>query len=326
MSINITRVESASDNQWDDIWRHSDTAAFFHSRWWAETWEAFTGGVMTPSPLLLTFEDEKQALLPFSVQHLYKGLVKRYISSPGGTFGGWISAGHLEDSHAASIGSFIRKDTPNLDWRLNPYDTLTNAAKFDGGEPEQTQVLSLDTGFDAILKNLTKGHYSAAKKAEKAGVSITQAHTLEQWQQYYHTYQDTQRRWGSTTTSTYDWPFFHYLFKLRSPYVKLWLALYEDNAAAGALCFYSKHHAVYWHGAAMEKYLKVRPVNLLILKAIEHACQHGYKWFDFNPSGKHQGVRSFKKSFGTIDLDCPLITLTSRWAKLLGTASRLLHR
>lgn len=323
MPVKISSVEPATDDRWDEIWRRCEYATFFHSRPWAATWRAFTGSVINPAPLLLQFEDGKKALLPFSMQRHYKGLLKRYISSPGGTFGGWISADDLEETHAQSLGDFMRKKTADLDWRLNPYDKLSAAAGMGAGKQEQTQVLDLETGYDAILKNLTKGHYSAAKKAEKAGIKISRAQSLEDWRHYFQAYEDTQRRWGNSTTSRYDWEFFHYMFQLRSPDITLWLAKYDNEVAAGALCFYAKNHVVYWHGAALEKHLKLRPVNLLIVKAIEHACQNNYRWFDFNPSGKLEGVRSFKKSFGTIDLDCPLISLTSLKAKLLSLASRL---
>jgi hypothetical protein len=323
MALKISRIRPASDGEWDAIWRKCEYATFFHSRLWAETWRAFTGGVMNPSPLLVEFDDGKKALLPLSFQRHFKGLVKRYISSPGGTFGGWITADELGEAHAARLGRFLTKKTANLVWRLNPYDKLVTAAGITGGNEEQTQVLDLERGFDKILKNLTKGHYSAAKKAGKAGVIIKQAATLDEWQLYYEVYEDSLRRWGQSTTSYYDWELFHYMYRLNSPCIKLWLALYKDEVAAGALCFYAKNHVVYWHGAALEKFFKFKPVNLLIVKAIKHACDNGYKWFDFNPSGNLEGVRKFKKSFGTQEMNCPVITFTSWTSRLLSIAARL---
>jgi lipid II:glycine glycyltransferase (peptidoglycan interpeptide bridge formation enzyme) len=40
---------------------------------------------------------------------------------------------------------------------------------------------------------------------------------------------------------------------------------------------------------------------------IRHAVEHGYRWFDFNPSGGHEGVQKFKARFGTVPLSCPMI-------------------
>jgi lipid II:glycine glycyltransferase (peptidoglycan interpeptide bridge formation enzyme) len=89
------------------------------------------------------------------------------------------------------------------------------------------------------------------------------------------------------------------------------LAKYEDRSIAGALCFYTKNHVVYWHGAAYSDYFELRPVNLLMYEAIKDACENGYSWFDFNPSGGHEGVKAFKKSFGPTALRSDVVNIYS---------------
>ncbi len=72
----------------------------------------------------------------------------------------------------------------------------------------------------------------------------------------------------------------------------------------------AQNHAVWFHrnhGAALEDYFTLRPVNLLLYEAIKHACEEGYAWFDFNPSGGHEGVRAFKRSFGTESRPSPVV-------------------
>ena len=59
-----------------------------------------------------------------------------------------------------------------------------------------------------------------------------------------------------------------------------------------------------------------------MLEAIEQCCADGYGWFDFNPSGDLEGVRAFKKSFGTEDLPCPMVKVRSKPVKgLQGTVA-----
>jgi len=106
-------------------------------------------------------------------------------------------------------------------------------------------------------------------------------------------------------------------FSCSSNNVRLWLAIFDDQVVAGALCFYAKKHVVYWHGAALEKYFKHRPVNLLMYEAIKSACEEGYSWFDFNPSGGHEGVKAFKKSFGAKEMKSDVVVIKSRKMKLL---------
>jgi CelD/BcsL family acetyltransferase involved in cellulose biosynthesis len=120
----------------------------------------------------------------------------------------------------------------------------------------------------------------------------------------------------------YGWELFKEMFERYSPDVKLWLAVCYGKIIAGALCFYSKHHVAYWHGAAYSDYFKLRPVNLLMYEAIRHACEQGYSWFDFNPSGGHEGVKAFKRSFGTQEVLCPVVKTQSSFSKVLKLLQR----
>ena len=60
------------------------------------------------------------------------------------------------------------------------------------------------------------------------------------------------------------------------------------------LNFYHNRHAVYWHGAFVERYFEQRPSNLVHAEAIRDACERGFDWYDFNPSGPAPGVVRFK--------------------------------
>ena len=97
--------------------------------------------------------------------------------------------------------------------------------------------------------------------------------------------------------------------ELNSEKVRLWLAFCDDNVIAGALCFYAKRHVVYWHGAAYSDKFTSHPAQLLMREIIADACARQYWWFDFNPSGGHNGVREFKAKFGVENLSCPFFEL-----------------
>jgi hypothetical protein len=326
MKLKISQIRSAQDDEWDSIWQACGYSTYFHSREWAEIWHCWTNGDMCPAPRLVCFSDGKRALLPLSFGRHFKGLIKQYISSPAGTFGGWISADDLGDEHAVLLGRYLIHQLGNLVWRLNPYDERVFAVELPEGRKDETQVLDLADGFDAIFKRWTKGHRSAVRQAQKAGVSVKLASTPEDWQLYYQVYENSLRRWRDKASSRYGWEIFQHMFQKKSPQIKLWLAIYQDTVVAGALCFYAKKHVVYWHGAALKEFFNFRPVNLLLWEIIKNACEMGYQWFDLNPSGGHEGVRKFKKSFGAQEMSCPLITTTSRMYRVLSLIARLKHR
>ncbi len=318
MSISIKEFRRVTDPEWDAAWEECDSATYFHSREWAEVWGAYTNGFIQPSPRWALFSDHKTALLPLSRTRSYKGLVSHYLSSPGGTFGGWLCKPDLTLAHKRLLADYLTCRLGNLVWRMNPYETFIDHPCADMRE-DQTDVLDLTTGIDGLFRRWSKGHRSAVHKAIKQGVKVRTAVALNDWETYFQLYQSSLKRWAEKASSRYEWSFFRTMYNLRSSHAKLWLACFNNVLVAGALCFYSKRHVVYWHGAALEDYFHLRPMNLLLYEAIRDGCERGYRWFDFNPSGGHDGVRAFKKSFATQPLSCPVVAVES-------PASRLLRR
>lgn len=147
---------------------------------------------------------------------------------------------------------------------------------------------------------------------------------MSDWQQYYHVYENTLLRWGDRASSRHSWEIFNEMFQRNSANIKLWLAINKDEVVvAGAIIFYAKKHVVYWHGAALGEYFCFRPVNLLFYEIIKNTCAKRYSWFDFNPSGGHEGVVRFKKSFGAKTVCYPIITITKSTKSMILLLSRL---
>ncbi len=308
--MKISSISNANNKEWDETWAACPYATYFHSGEWAEIWAQYTAGQfeqLKAAAQLISFTDGKKALLPLSYYASYRGLIKKYVSSPGGTFGGWLSSDELTSEHARLLSEHILQNLPALEWRINPYDPLKYIPESSCMQQETTSTLSLEDDFEKIFRSWSKGHIAAVAQARKNGITIGQASDREAWRRYFNAYEQSIERWGKDKSSGYRWELFNLIYEKRSPHVRLWTASKEDKIIAGALCFYAKKHVVYWHGAALQDYFKMRPVNLLLYEAIKDAKQQGYAWFDFNPSGKLEGVRAFKKSFGTEEFSCPLI-------------------
>ncbi len=317
MTLSIAKTWVPSAGEWDDAWRNCPYSTYFHSREWAEIWADYSHGKITPVPLGVMLSDGTQIVLPFSKEKIFKGLVKRYISSPAGTFGGWLSRTPLDQHQQVLLMKLITKRYPDLIWRFNPYEKVLHADGLGCLTVGETHALDLSIGFEEIYRGWTKGHSSAARQARKAGVEIRTAETREDWESYYRVYEDSLKRWGENTTLVYAQYFFELLFQRASPNVRLWLAKYDGVVIAGALCFYSPSRVEYWHGAALSSHFELRPVHLLIYEAIKDAAERGLKWFDFNPSGGLEGVKAFKRSFGAAPLESNVLSLISTKQKLI---------
>jgi CelD/BcsL family acetyltransferase involved in cellulose biosynthesis len=299
MKPRIARTRPASSVEWDAIWRGCGYATYFHSRGWAEIWSEYSRGRVRPAPLLLEFPDQRRALLPLSRERVFRGLMTRVLSSPAGTYGGWISDTSLDDADGRLLTEWLLQRHRLLVWRQNPY-APGPVATGAGWKHEDTQMLDLSVGFDAVLREWTKGHRSAVSKAKRSGVMTRLAGDARDWLDYYAVYEDSLRRWGGAASSRYDRRLFEILQRRADSdgNIRLWLATHQDRIVAGAICLQGPASMVYWHGAALEQYFDMRPVNLLLHDAIRDADERKLAWFDFNPSGGHAGVEHFKAGFG----------------------------
>ena len=327
MTLSIVKIRSASTSEWDQIWQACDYATYFHSREWAEIWQSYTQGKIHPAPKLIGFSDRRTVLLPCSVQESFHGLAKIYLSSPEGTFGGWISEDSIEPAHADLLTNFLTRKVGNLVWRMNPYAEYSGHDSQAVLQPDETHTLALSDGFDALVSTWKKGNASMLRKTHKArkeGISVQTLVSKQDWLVYYQVYQNSLQRWGREVESGYRWELFETMRQKKSDSIKLWAAIYQNQIIAGALCFYAKHHVVYWHGAALSDFFNLRPINLLMTEIIQNACSQQYRWFDFNPSGGNQGVIAFKQSFGAKSLACPTITIETPGLTLLKTLRKTL--
>lgn len=322
--IVATRKATAAD--WDDAWRASRGVTYFQSREWATIWSRHAVEGDRPHPLHVTFEDGRTAVLPLSRRPGPHGLLPTWLLSPAGTFGGWLAPAELEDVHARQLTALLLGLHGRLRWRLSPYDPHLVRLRVTGAIEDDTHALDLRSGFEAIAAGWRKGQRSAIRRAERAGVEIREATSRSEWNGFIAAYEDSLRRWGDTATTRYPAGLFIDIFERCSPHVRMWVAIVEGEVAAGALCFYAGEHAVYWAGAAREEYLPLRPVNLLIRDAIRDACARNYRWFDFNPSGKLEGVQKFKRSFGAVPLSAPLVRSRTRSARLVELGLQITHR
>lgn len=300
--IKIDSIVPAKADMWDWIWWNCPYSTYFHSREWAEIWSRYNKETMSPQPILIKFNDGTKALLPISLSN------KRYVSSPAGTYGGWLSIDPLTRKHSALLIEYILS-LGKLRWRINPYDELAVHKNMPVSRYDETHTLHLSNGFDDIFSHWAPEHRRKARKALREGISVRSANNQKDWRAYFGTYEDTLRRWGKKAKYSYSWELFEDMYRRKSSHIKLWVAEYQDTIVGGALNLHSKHHVAGWHAAVLEQYLPLSPAVLIQYTAIAHACEREYRWYDFNPSGGHSGVVLFKKGFGAITLPSPVIKL-----------------
>ena len=291
-------IENPSFELWENIVNNCEYATFFHTPMWAKILEKTYPHFKIATKVFI-FDNGTQVVLPLMKSKVMKGILHYYYSMPFTLYGGIVADKKISQDKINEIfGSLLKHRLISINITSNPL--------YDYNLPRQynvrdyfTQILKLEQGFDYIWKNFSKGHKSSAKKAEKEGVSIQLASQLEDYKNYYSMYLGSVRRWGNNVTSSYQFEFFRNIFEIGNDKVRLWLAHFDGKFIAGALFFYHNKHVAYWSNASLEDYFKYYPNNLLHVEIIKHACENGYKYYDFLPSGGHEGVVKFKKSFGS---------------------------
>lgn len=312
MSLRVSRVRQASESEWDRSWKICPYASYFQSRQWSEIWSEYTRGRLRPDPVCVEFNDGTNVLLPLTSERVLGRAISRTLSSPAGTYGGWLADSEVSSDHARKITDWLIASHHNLLIRENPYSGCPSMADHRWTQ-DHTRTLDLAPAWDAITSRWTKGNRSSASKAVRNGILIRRAETERDWLDYFEVYFNSLRRWGSSATSRYEYELFSALWKQsrRDERICLWLATQAGQVLSGAICLYSLRIVVYWHGAMAEGGMGLGVSNLLLKEAILDAHSRKLGWFDFNPSGGHAGVEAFKKSFGSEARSSPYLDTAS---------------
>lgn len=291
----------ASDFWWE-VARICEYATFFHTPIWHQLIE-----MSYPScrdiTLGIQFENGTRAVLPLLEDASSNHWLPIRYSTFAGCYGGVIADGPVPLQKADRLFQTI------VSWRINRLKLLTNPFAPDVVLPKSfrkirndfTHILRLDQNYDTIFARFTKGHRSSIRKGRRMGVTVRAANKLDDYHYYYQTYEDSLRRWGKHASNQYPWQLFKNGFALAEEHpqhMKLWVAETENRIIGGAWVFYWQRHAVWWHGAVLEDFLAHNPSNVLQDTIIRDACERGYTYYDFNPSGGYEGVIRFKRHYG----------------------------
>jgi lipid II:glycine glycyltransferase (peptidoglycan interpeptide bridge formation enzyme) len=288
----IREIRRATDEEWDAMVDSAESAVYFQTREWFDIWAGYGG--FGNDAKLIEFESGKKVLLPLARLKLLKGLITGHFLSPKG-MGGFVTNDALDDDEKKELFGVLKKEAM-LFFAANPYDKLTN--EFDGFTGEDfTQVLDLGAGFEAIFRNWSKGHSSAAKRGMREGVFVETGRTEDDWKSYFRVYQDSLERWGDEATNAYKWNLFEKMKRMQSSKIRLWLARYQGRTISGALCFYHNKHVAYWHSATLTEALNLKGPHVLQYHIIQDACDKGFLYYDFLPSSGLEGVEHFKSGF-----------------------------
>lgn len=162
--------------------------------------------------------------------------------------------------------------------------------------PGVTHVLELNAGFESLWTDaFTSRNRNSCRKADRAGVCVSQEHGEEAVTAYWSLYETASRERGYAHP-----PHPRALFTalLDSGHAELWIARLDGRVLAGGVMLRGSNDLLYWSGAMDRRDQAVAPSNAVLREAIRSACTQGIAYFDFGSSSGNAGVERFKESFG----------------------------
>lgn len=296
MSMKV--INEVSFDEWQQIADKCEYATFFHTPIWSkilvQTYPEM--GIATKE---FVFDDGTKVILPLISMRASKGLLRNYYSMFPGVYGGVIAEREIMQEKINRIFEYLAGiRVANLSIMRNPLFSYDLPRKFEE-RGDFTQILKLDGNQEKLWTNYKYSCRKQINKAKRAGVTYRVASDINEWKEYYSIYQEALRRWGNKATSHYHFSLFENMCKARNPNIKLWLVIFDGRIVGGNLNFYHNKHCVEWHASFLRDYFKYGIRNFLVHNIILDANAKGYKYYDFNPSGGHEGTVRFKEAFGT---------------------------
>lgn len=288
---------------WWDVARQCDYATFFHTPLWHKL-ATMTFPNYQDISLGAILENGTRLVLPLLQSPSRLPFLHTRISTFAACYGGIIADGPATPNLLNQLYSKLYSpQTGHVRIISNPLkNQLMPSAMFTRQWSDTTYVLNLETDYETLFTNFSRGLKSNIRKGHHLGVTTRIAATLADYQAYFAIYQHSLQRWGDSVTSDHCWELFENGFQLNQRYpdlIRLWLAEIESQIIAGAWVFYWNGHVDYWHGATHADFFEYRAAHVLHAAIIQNAIEQQCRFYDFNPSGGHPGVSEFKGRFGT---------------------------
>ena len=155
-------------------------------------------------------------------------------------------------------------------------------------------VLDISPGADAVWQALQAKVRNQVRKAQKEGLTFAYG-SGELLDEFYSVFLVNMHDLGSPV---HDRRFFANILADFGHEVLVMVVRDHGRPIGGAVCllFRDIMH-VPWASSLRESFTKC-PNNLLYWEAINYACEHGYRWFDFGRSSVGSGTYHFKGQWG----------------------------
>ena len=139
------------------------------------------------------------------------------------------------------------------------------------------------------------------KRAQREGVRVFQATSLDDVREFHRIYLDTMKRNRAHRRYYFSLEYFTKFFERMKGNAVFFLADYRDRIVAATLYLYDKTDVYSYLGGADMEFQHVRPTNAVIFELIRWAQRHGKKRFILGGGYRpDDGIFRFKATFSPL--------------------------
>ncbi len=280
---------------WDEQVLQFREGCIFHTRGWLEVLRQSYG--FRPLFLVLKKNEKWAGLLP--VVEVCSPLTGcRGVALPFSDFCPPLSTEPdvLESLWGAALSLGTQRN-----WRY--LDTRGGGAP--DGEPPSIEhyahILDLTPSQDDLFAGFRPTLRTAIRKAQKSGLTVETARSLESIREFHRLQVMTRRRQGLPPQPAGFFEKLHECLVAKNC-GEIVLARHGRRAIAGAVFLWLGHRAVFKFGASDPRWLAFRSNNLVMWAGIQSCRNHGIQSLHLGRTSIHNaGLRRFKLGWGTVE-------------------------
>src|SRR5918995_2185032 len=307
----VVEIDSESDPRWDRfVADHPEGLVYHHSRWLSALEREYG-----QTPLTLAYEDERQQLRGLLPLMYTKGLplglgggsaARRLSSLPRTPVAGPLAfdAG----TTAALLDAALARvhEVPGTRLQIKTQRQIDELPAQLAEVPWRVSyTVRLPSDPEELRFGNSRNHARikwAVQKAERHGVRMRNAESVDDLRSWYRLYLDVNR-WRAQPSRPYR--FFEAAWELLRPPGLMRLLLAEQmvngkgRLLAGSMFLLFGRTVSYAFNARLREALPLRPNDALQWRAIHDACAEGFRWYDLGEVGAgNAGLAGFKAKWG----------------------------
>ncbi|HEY5640201.1 MAG TPA: GNAT family N-acetyltransferase [Dehalococcoidia bacterium] len=174
-----------------------------------------------------------------------------------------------------------------------------DAAGFRGDQAFYQHIVPIAASAEETAKGFHSSARRAIRKAEREGLSVREANSLDDMREFYRLTVLTRKKHGLLPQ---PWRFFANIHKhmVETGAGHLLLADFEGRPIAGDLLLRFRDQMVYKFNASDPRSLHLRPNNILLWQAIQLSASLGCRSLDLGRCDtENEGLRRFKLLWGS---------------------------